>query len=314
MTNTLSVVNFGSQFREPSFKHLENEPPPFSGHSSSEMRFLPELVTVITVACVAMLAIPASAVISNDYFVQNTNSCFSTGLLPRAPAGLDFCLQHSYLSCCLPGFDSGTIISLYQSYVATGAGCGLSKHSVRAAYSQLRAWACLACDPLEPRYRFLSAVGDLHLGGTVSPSNKSGPTDFTWRVCKSFLYGSGNSQGLWGKNGSQYDTCGMQISSCVQAPLYNISNATFSSSGTCTSNTELIVPSVAFLDDSDPAATMLSMMSQSLNGFQFVVVDDMAPGFNWMNTPCFGSNGAGTLSTLLATAVVFAMMMYLTLI
>jgi hypothetical protein len=190
-----------------------------------------------------------------------------------------------------------------------GAGCGLSKHSVRAAYSQLRAWACFACDPNEPKYRLRTKIGDLHLGGKVKPALSAGDSDFTWRVCKSFLYGTNRSKGLWGGTAAQYDSCGLLTGTCVKSPVYNNTSQDFSATTpTCAtpeelSSSELVVPSVAFQSYEDPAAVMLSLLSQTIADFKFVVVDDTDPSFDGSKTPCFGSSSGSALSVIVSLAL-----------
>lgn len=243
-----------------------------------------------------------------QYFVDNNYTCFVSGLSPREPAGTDFCTDFASLSCCLPGYDVNTVQAAFYNLIPAGPGCGSSKHSVRAAYSSIRKFSCLPCDPLEPQYRFQTQVGDIVNGGVVAGSPSADPTEFTWRVCRTFLYGRQQGalrRGLWGNNGSHFTQCGLMLPQCKASPVYNATNQTFAAlDPSCTSTElDLLIPALAFGDAEDPAVELLSYVPQSIGGFQFVVVDDEDPAFSYAHTPCFGRESS---SATVATTMVFA--------
>lgn len=245
-------------------------------------------------ALVALFGLSA-AILEPSYFAEHNDSCIVSGHPPSQPLGSDFCTQFASKSCCLPSFDVNHVQEAFLAVIPQGPGCGATKHSVRAAYSALRRFACLPCDPMEPQYRFLSSQGDIAHGGVVPAATDVDDTTFTWRICRSFFYGRQSGQlrrGLWGTNASHFDKCGVNIGQCKALPVFNVSNRTFSvPDPDCTStDTDLVIPSVAFADFDDPAAEMLSYLPQTIGGFRFVVVDDEDPSFDFRATPCFGSD------------------------
>lgn len=249
-----------------------------------------------------------------SYFIVNNDTCFITGKLPTKPLGTDFCTEFASLSCCLPSFDINTIQPAYYGVIPQGPGCGSTKHTIRAAYSSLRRFSCLPCDPKEPQYRFRSIEGDVAFGGTVPPSPASAATDFTWRICKTFLYGrnaGASKRGLWGNSASHFDSCGVNVQTCAQNPVYDVVNANFSKlDSTCTSSADLVIPSVAYKDSSTPASDMLQYIAQTIPGFQFVVVDDEDANFNMKKTPCFGADVTSASATLLTSVAVSLIVLF----
>ncbi|CUG92451.1 GPI-anchored surface protein, putative [Bodo saltans] len=250
----------------------------------------------------------SQSTLSGDYFADNNQTCYVSGLLPGEPAGTDFCTDFAALSCCLPGFDINTVQAAFFNLIPQGPGCGSSKHSVRAAYSALRSFSCLPCDPREPQYRFQTQVGDIVNGGVVPGAPTASSDEFTWRICRSFFYGRNSGalkRGLWGNGASHFTRCGLMLPQCKATPVFNASNLTFSVlDASCTStSTDLIIPELAFDGFDDPGVELLSYIPQSINGFQFVVVDDDDPSYSYARTPCFGSDSS--CSPLVAlTAVV----------
>ncbi|KPA86665.1 hypothetical protein ABB37_00766 [Leptomonas pyrrhocoris] len=222
-----------------------------------------------------------------------SKKCLVTDKTPFVPYGLELCYMHSHKACCLPGFDQ-EIQTAYSSLVPNGQGCGPGGQRIYASLYALRQYLCLPCDPSEPSYRFESVKGDIVDGGVVPPSAGSVAGEQTWRICRSFLYGAvSTNEGLWGDRGSRYAQCGVFVSSCMATPVFNITTATFEKpSSTCTPVNELVIPSVAFAGASDPAVTMLSVITQSMPDFQFVVVNDSDPKYDYNKTPCFGRNEA----------------------
>jgi hypothetical protein len=253
------------------------------------------------------LCIQVAQTLSAEYFVDNNQTCYVSGLAPGEPAGTDFCTDFAALSCCLPGYDINKAQAAFFDLIPQGPGCGSSKHSVRAAYSALRTFSCLPCDPREPQYRFQTQVGDIVNGGVVPGSPTSSPDEFTWRICRSFIYGRNNGalrRGLWGSNASHFTRCGLMLSQCKASRVFNSSNLTFSElDASCDSSaTDLIIPGLAFEGLDDPGVELLSYVPQSINGFQFVVVDDEDPSFSFARTPCFGAeSSSSTLVALTAT-------------
>lgn len=234
-----------------------------------------------------------------QYFIDNNHTCFVSGLPPSTPAGTDFCTDFASLSCCLPGFDVNTVQEAFFGLIPQGPGCGSSKHSVRAAYSALRSFSCLPCDPREPEYRFRSQIGDIVNGGVVPASPTAADDEFTWRICKTFLYGRERGtlkRGLWGRNASHFTTCGLMLPQCKSSRVYNTTSETFIDlDPACKSeDVDLLIPTLAFGGFDDPAVEMLSYVPQSIGGFQFVVVDDEDPSFSFSSTPCFGSDSAAS--------------------
>lgn len=220
------------------------------------------------------------------------DKCFVTNKEPLVPYGLELCYMHSHQACCLPGFDQ-EIQTAYSSLVPNGQGCGPGSQRIYASLYALRQYLCLPCDPAEPSYRFESVVGDMVDGGVVPPSTNSVAGEQTWRICRSFLYGeAGTNEGLWGDQGSRYAQCGVFVSSCTATPVFNIATAEFERpSSSCTATNELVIPSLAFKDASDPAQAMLAAIVQSMPDFQIVVVNDSDPAYDYDKTPCFGRSG-----------------------
>lgn len=217
--------------------------------------------------------------------------CHQTGRPPNTPYGLELCYMYSHNACCLAGYDE-QIVTAYQSIIPGGSGCKPGSQRIHAMLYDFLRYLCIPCDPREPAYRFKSAVGDIVDGGIVPPSTSSSADDYTWRVCKSFLYGApGKNEGIWGKNASQYNECGIGLQSCLATPIFNIETATFEYPTTsCTSETEIVIPSITFKDASSPALEILSRIAQTFSDFQIVIVDDRSPSYNYDLTPCFGRN------------------------
>lgn len=252
------------------------------------------LSNIVVVAVLLSLVLHIQA-LDASYFVSNNATCMLTGLLPSEPPGADFCSQFTSKSCCLPSYDLNTIQPNYLAIVPQGPGCGATKHSIRASYSAFRSLVCLPCDPKEPQYRFLSAMGDTASGGLVPADPNAGATDFTWRICKSFFYGRGRGtlkRGMWGTNASHLDKCGLNVQTCRQTSYFDPVALTWTRPNpNCTgSAADLIVPSVAYSGVTDPAVDLTSYLPVNIPNFQFVVVDDEDQAFSFAATPCFGSD------------------------
>ena len=251
--------------------------------------------------------------IDPSYFVNRGNHCMMTGRLPERPAPLSFCYWFNDLSCCVPGWDLD-IGNAFVEVSDLGQGCSPSKHSVKSAYFQIREWMCLGCDPKEPTYRFRTNVGDAHLPGGQNPPDSAAPDeDFTWRLCKSWLYGKDGKSGLWGNNASKYDLCGIQFlndCSAIKQWGYDPGTGQFVESsipildgwdpGMCAG--DVIFPGIEFGNDPEPAASLLQIIPQFTPDFKFVITDDNATDFNREATPCY-RGAAGSVSVMLSLAV-----------
>lgn len=221
--------------------------------------------------------------------VSAEDVCFSTRAAPTTPYGLDLCHIYAKNACCLPSYDQ-TIKSAYQSIVPYGPGCTPGSQMVFAMLYDIMLYLCLPCNPEEPSFRLESARGDMVDGGVVPPAIGAAPGEYTWRVCRSFLYGpKGSNRGLWGDKASQYDTCGLHLQSCQATPIFDINTSTFlDPPSTCSSELQLTIPSVAFAGSADPGLEMLSLVAQTNPYFQMVVVDDESDAYSFDKTPCFG--------------------------
>lgn len=234
--------------------------------------------------------------------------CHSSGRRPLTPYGLELCYMHSHRGCCLSGFDTQYIVPAYEAVLPPGAGCGAGSQRAYASMYALRRFLCLPCDPSEPLYRLRSVDGDIAKGGIVPPSTNSQPSEFTWRVCRSFLYGKpGSVRGLWGDDGSRYDECGVVLQTCPATPLFNVDSGQFSfPPTTCPTGTELVLPSVTLAESTDPGVELLLRVAQTMPDFQMVIVDDSDPAFDPAKTPCFGQSD-GTHCAAYGGAVVWAL-------
>lgn len=252
--------------------------------------------------------------VPDSYFINRTNTCMASVQTPRQPAPLEFCYWLNDNACCLPAHDA-SIMAAYEALLSLGAGCAPAKHSVRAAFYEIRQLICLPCHPREPAFRFRTRDGDEHLGGNISGDSAAAEDHFTWRVCKSFLYGRSGKRdgGLWGVDGHKFDACGVQQpGDCSKFKQWGY-NATSGSwiegpagfpPGPC--DASLIVPSVEFAGLEDPAEKMAQMVPSLFSNFNFVVVDDLDPRFNARATPCFGAAG-GAASAVLAVTLSLAL-------
>lgn len=244
---------------------------------------------LLIAASVALLCGAVQAV-GNDFFVNRTNYCFASTQPAQKPFPLEFCYWLNDNSCCVPGTDLVAENAFY-GMVSTGAGCSPSDHKVRAINNEMRDFLCMPCDPNEPSYRFLTAVGDMAAGGVNGPSASAAPDDFTWRICASFLYGKDDKSGLWGGDGSKFDQCGV---------LLQTGNAT---------SAQMIFPRAEYGDVADnqhqAAQNFLSVLPMWLPGFSFVITDDITnTSFNYTATPCFrGTNSASSKAIAMAVFV-----------
>lgn len=250
------------------------------------------------------------AALDPTYLHTHNHTCATTGLPPREPEGLHFCTQYSTRSCCLPSFDLNSIAEDFNQIVPMGPGCGIYRHSAKAAYAFIQRLTCLPCDPQEPSYRFLTKLGDQDLGGVVPPVAGAADDDFTWRICRSFLYGRDHGvsrRGLWGSNASHFDKCGLNVKKCAVAPRLDATTGTFVAvDPTCTDESfDMVVPSVWFAEAEEPAESLLQYVPVQLPGFKFVVVNDESAAFRFQATPCFGKDRSASSRALVSvTALV----------
>lgn len=268
---------------------------------------------LVTVVLLLGSILPCAA-LSADYFINKTDTCISSGLTPSEPAGLTFCVWYHKNSCCLPAIDN-EILENYFSTVSLGPGCASASHENKATHREIRDLMCMPCDPHEPRFRFSTKQGDIAQGGKI-PGDPTAPDgDFTWRICKSFLYGKDAKSGLWGDGGRKYDRCGFYHSpDCAMHPQYGYDPATgtwiqspfpaqASDGHSC--DPQLIIPRLEFEGTTDPAERLMQFLPMVLPvDFKFVVVDDMEAGFNYQATPCFRGSGAAGLLISIAFNIV----------
>lgn len=270
--------------------------------------FVSSMRRIIRLIILLFIAAPLSQ-------AKTGEKCYVTDEYSLVPFGLDLCYMHSHNACCLTAFDQD-IKTAYLAVVAGGTGCKGGNQRIYSSLYSLREYLCLPCDPKEPSYRFESVKGDIVDGGIVPPSTNSVAGDQTWRICHSFLYGKpGSNQGLWGNNGARYSECGILLYSCQMTPVFNIATAEFEEvSSTCKAARELVIPSVALRESSDPGLDMLLRVAQTMSDFQIVVVNDSDPSYDYSKTPCFGrsvasphprSVAAGLLPVFLVTAFHF---------
>lgn len=250
---------------------------------------------------VVSLSVPVTA-------TSDDGICHTTGIPPKVPFALDVCYMHSHNACCLTGYDK-EIKNAYSAIISGGSGCKPGAQRIRALLYSLLRYLCIPCDPNEPSYRFESVIGDQVDGGVVPPSLNSLPGELTWRVCQSFLYGPpGKHQGIWGVNGSHYDDCGIVLQSCLSTPIFNMETQRFTSpSPNCSSESDLLIPSVAFRNSPNPALEMLSLIAQTMADFQIVVVNDSDPAYNYEKTPCFGRSSAASHHSAFSVVVSLAL-------
>ena len=241
----------------------------------------------------------------NDY---SDGQCISSANPPTRPLMLTLCHWYNTKACCIPATDQ----DLWQSYNlavgSLGRSCSVSKPKIARTYFALRQWYCIACDPLEPRYRFQKSVGDRQLAGGQQDGDPSVPeTAVAWRVCKSFL------NKVWKQDGTQYDSCGIRVDS----PCGNGKQVVMGGSPPRVFETEKsvlqgwdpwmcgsvgIIPSQEYKNSPDPAVEFLNAVTPPGFGdvdFSFVVADDSQPDFVWEATPCFmgSTEGQNALSS-----------------
>eukprot|EP01062_Namystynia_karyoxenos_P022425 TRINITY_DN18600_c0_g2_i1.p1 TRINITY_DN18600_c0_g2~~TRINITY_DN18600_c0_g2_i1.p1 ORF type:complete len:375 (+),score=130.16 TRINITY_DN18600_c0_g2_i1:66-1127(+) len=132
----------------------------------------------------------------------------------RVPASADlkFCHWYNSRTCCIPAADQESFDQFF-ALMDLGLSCSHARHSVKQKYRSIREWFCLACDPREPTYRFLSSEGSKDNNIPPDPNRMTaGTVRFRWRVCKSFVdrmwNGDGSPEEL---NGHVYDQCGVKI-------------------------------------------------------------------------------------------------------
>lgn len=282
-------------------------------------------MTRVAVAALLLLwvlcwCVGLTAALDNTFFFNRTNYCFMTATLPtKSENGLEFCYTHNPHACCLPATDAN-IRDAFEKITELGAGCSRTKHSVKATYRELREFACLPCMREEPQYRYRTQIGDAHLpGGQNPPDSTAAATKYTWRVCRSFLYGFDGKSGLWGGDGKKYDACGVkQMSSCTSQHQWGFDPRLNSGAGgfvesdqlvldldpmaVCGDN--LIIPSVEFAEASDPAEQMLGLLAMEIPDFSFVVTNDSDPDFRFNETPCFH----GAASPLVAASTLLLLL------
>jgi hypothetical protein len=221
------------------------------------------------------------------------------------PEGLEFCHWYNSKSCCVPQLDSDTQ-EIYGHAVALGLSCSISKHQIKVTYNAVREWYCLGCDPDEPKYRFKSKLGDKNLpGGQADGDPKAADNKVTWRVCKSFLFGNAGNGGLWGKDGSMYDKCGILMENKCDGGKQVVWNPNQNNKDGAVMQTEfsvlqgwdpfmcgdnLIIPSKEYVSEKEPAEAFLRAIPPpgfGDVGFDFVITDDSKADFNRDATPCF---------------------------
>jgi hypothetical protein len=250
--------------------------------------------------------------------------------LPEKPTGLEFCYWYNDNSCCTSS-NEDDIINYFQSAAGgLGAACSPSKHENKLNYWHVREWLCMECDPKEPTYRFLTRQGDIHLGGTTEGDPTAETTDFTWRVCKSFVYGKDGKGGLWGGDGKKYDDCGIK----VQTNCEDAKQVYFVVSNNVTGEGEVVVseqpvlagwdpymcgdsaitPSVEYSDLDEPAIAFMTAISPPSFDPPFVVIDDT---LSEPKLPCFkgariiekaASSGAAWITMSTVTLLVLALL------
>jgi hypothetical protein len=211
----------------------------------------------------------------------------------------------------LPGSDLD-VLNAYVQVVDVGAGCSPSKHSVKAVFKEVKDYMCMVCDPDEPTYRFQTRFGDVKVGGVNAPDPSMPVDDFTWRICRSWLYGKDGVSGFWG-NGSKYDRCGIQfLNDCSAIKQWSFDSATGQwvesdvpilynwDPGMCAGDP--IIPKLEFGSDPEPAASLMQIIPNFIPNFKFVITDDLDPSFRYNNTPCF-RGGAAPISYLVGSVL-----------
>lgn len=227
---------------------------------------------VVLSATVLMIASLATTVLCNApvpaknpslYLTESGNSgkCIASLREPFAPRALEFCFWQNSRSCCTPANDAAAK-KKFSDFTDLGPGCAPTDHKIRAAYREVRQFACLPCDPLEPKYR---VVTDAATGS------------FGWRVCLSFFFGKDNKSGLWGTDGRKFDACGIKPAG--------------------SSGVDFTIPSVAYGTGNQNnrtaiAEAFLQDLPSFISGFGAILVNDYDPNFNYDATPCFASAGS----------------------
>jgi hypothetical protein len=268
----------------------------------------------------ALLA-ACGAAVEDAFFVANYQSCMASTKKPTTlanpPRALEFCYWYNDGSCCTPGNDALAKEKFF-GLIEVGPGCSPSDHHVRATNRELREFMCMGCYPMEPKYRFLTAIGDAHLPGGQTGGDATAPVDdFTWRVCASFLYGKDDKSGFWGKGGEKYDKCGINLRTpCVDHPQlgFNVTSNSFVSSGVSVlppdldCGDDMVFPSSEYGTGRPAARQMLSALPQWIPNFKYVVTDDIAnSSFRYNETPCFRGSGAEHVSLATVVAVTIAL-------
>jgi hypothetical protein len=277
------------------------------------------------VVMVCALASVACAV-DPGFFVTHNTSCIVSTKPPREPQGLEFCHWYNKHSCCIPTGDQN-IIDMFTNLMNLGLACSPAKHSVKTTYNPIRDWYCMSCDPHEPRFRFQTKYGDRMVGGHNNPDPNAAEDDFTWRVCKTFIYGHDGKSGLWGTDGSKYDSCGLMTPNPCGNQKQFVFNAT---SGAIEESAQpvlldwedyqcgdnVLVPSSEFEGADEPAVDFMKLVAppnyDGMN-FKFVVTDNTRSDFDWERTPCFLGALAGTMLTA-ATSIALAVLVSIVLV
>lgn len=277
----------------------------------------PHVGASVVLLFVLFLAAPrrVEGVMDPSWLIDRPAHCASTGLLPAETDGLEFCSQFTEKACCVPGTDA-TAMAWYMDAMNLGQSCSPSKHSVKATYKELREAMCLPCNPREPEFRFQIKYGDIAAGGIIPPDPSAAEDAFGYRMCRTWMYGADGNGGLWGTNGSRYDKCGLNVVELCQVSTqvsYNPNTGLWEDSGETAyrdCDEGVIIPSVEFASEDEPAAAFLSNFQVELPyAFEFVVVDDTSPLFNATLTPCFNSASWGGWGP--ATIVAFATILLL---
>eukprot|EP00755_Sulcionema_specki_P001813 Sspe_Gene.117540::Locus_109054_Transcript_1_1_Confidence_1.000_Length_932::g.117540::m.117540 len=244
-----------------------------------------------------LLYLPVAAAFQNGVIDMREfarDECTSSTKPPHN-AYNDFCHQYSH-TCCLQGADERAHI-MFANLMDLGLHCSYAKTDIIEQYRELREWFCLACDPMEPEYRFRTALGDP--ANNIPPIVDS-PHVFTWRICKSFV------RRMWGGDGKRYDTCGVK----TENPCSDGKQVASFPSGVALSQKRmltgwnpyqcgdnLVIPSKFYQGHWEQAATEFLAALPPPNfedaGFRFVVVDDaVGTNFDRKLTPCFGGTAA----------------------
>lgn len=251
---------------------------------------------------------------SEDYV---DGQCIVSARPPKKPLGLEFCSSYNNKACCIPQLDKD-IMEVFSKMTDLGITCSNSKHQIKITYMPIKEWMCLMCDPDEPRYRFLAKKGDAHLpGGQQEGDPNATTTKLKWRVCKTFLQGSDGMSGIWGRDGTMYDQCGILFENPCgdgkqvvwnprekngEGDVFATENSVLQGWDPFMCGDNLIIPSQEYRNEPEPAVAFLEKMKPTWFvgdvEFEFVISDDTRPDFDRAATPCFrGLQGASLQSS-----------------